>query len=216
MNALMTDDELRALRAAVDHREGRGRTHWEGCHLDSSHRDCAIVRLLDEVERLTAWKAEMLAVLAPCDLQAVARLLGISLGRPIYEELQPAVERVLAERDRLREALSWAVGFIRCNFPKASARYADMRNAEALVDAAPLYSGEFHRASVRAELAEAERDQLIAEREAAITSVTGVDLREGHTRDNADPDQLRAMLYGAGLKIAKLAAELDTLSAESK
>lgn len=71
-----------------------------------------------------------------------------------------------AERDRIREALAWAVGFIRCNLPKTSAGYEDMRNAEDLVKGVSM-SGEFHRLSCRAELAEtqfvaarAERDDL--------------------------------------------------------
>lgn len=68
-----------------------------------------------------------------------------------------------AECDRLREALCWAVGFIRCNFPKASEQYEDMRNAESLAEAHPLHTGEFQRASARAELAEAERDRTASE-----------------------------------------------------
>jgi hypothetical protein len=64
-----------------------------------------------------------------------------------------------AERDRMREALAWAVGFIRCNLPKTSAGYEDMRNAEDLVKGVSM-SGEFHRLSCRVELAEKERDAL--------------------------------------------------------
>jgi hypothetical protein len=55
----------------------------------------------------------------------------------------------------------------------------------------------------------AERDTARAEVERAKAAADGVDLREGHVRDNADPDQLRAMLLGAGLKIAKLQAFKD-------
>jgi hypothetical protein len=64
--------------------------------------------------------------------------------------------------DRLREALDWAVGFIRCNLPRTSADYPDMRNAEHLVAGHPLYSGEFHRMTIRAELAEEEVARLSA------------------------------------------------------
>lgn len=46
--------------------------------------------------------------------------------------------------------------------------------------------------------------ELEAERTRALASVDGVDLREGHIVDNADPDQLRSMLHGAGLAIARL------------
>lgn len=63
---------------------------------------------------------------------------------------------------RLREALSWAVGYIRCQKPNAEVDYPDMRNAAALADAAPLYSGEFHRMMCRAEVAEEELRRLRA------------------------------------------------------
>lgn len=76
---------------------------------------------------------------------------------------QGRVAELEAERDRLREALCWAVGFIRCNFPKAREQYEDMRNAESLAEAHPLHTGEFQRASARAELAEAERDRTASE-----------------------------------------------------
>jgi hypothetical protein len=60
-----------------------------------------------------------------------------------------------------------------------------------------------------------ERERIIAETgmellrlrrqiQAAWDAVDG----EGHIRDNADPDQLRAMLLGAGLQIKMLKAEI--------
>ena len=67
------------------------------------------------------------------------------------------------ERDRMREALAWAVGFIRCNLPNTSAGYEDMRNAEDLVKGVSM-CGEFHRLSCRAEVAES---QLAEARQAA-------------------------------------------------
>jgi len=66
------------------------------------------------------------------------------------------------EQGRLREALAWAVGFIRCNLPKTSAGYPDMRNAEDLVSGTGL-SGEFHRTCCRAEVAEDRARELEAE-----------------------------------------------------
>ncbi len=60
------------------------------------------------------------------------------------------------ENLRLREALTWACGFIQCQVPTAVERYPDMRNALSLmVKVGQLYSGEFHLACIRAELAEA-------------------------------------------------------------
>lgn len=65
------------------------------------------------------------------------------------------------EISRLREALTWAVGFIRCQHPNAYLEYEDMRNAAALVCGdMSIWSGEFHRVSCRAEVAEYERDRL--------------------------------------------------------
>lgn len=56
--------------------------------------------------------------------------------------------------DRLREALAWAVGFIRCQHPNAYEEYEDMRNAVSLVEGPPGAFGEFFRMSCRAEVAE--------------------------------------------------------------
>ncbi len=73
-------------------------------------------------------------------------------------------ESVENERDRLKEALAWAVGFIRCNHPSVWDDYEDYRNAAALVAGVPLSGGEFYRLSCRAEVAES-----VAE--AAVTSL---------------------------------------------
>ena len=71
-------------------------------------------------------------------------------------------EELETETKRLREALTWAVGYIRCQKPNAEADYPDMRNAVDLVNAAPLYSGEFHRMMCAASVAEEEVKQLKA------------------------------------------------------
>lgn len=63
------------------------------------------------------------------------------------------------EAARLREALHWAVGFIRCHHPRAEADYQDMRNAVGLADGLSV-SGEFHRLSCAAEAAELENARL--------------------------------------------------------
>lgn len=78
------------------------------------------------------------------------------------KSLEVAMENVhlSVEAKRLREALTWAVGFIRCAHPKAAEQYPDMRNAESLVAAAPLITGEFQMVVARAEVAEHERDRL--------------------------------------------------------
>lgn len=75
---------------------------------------------------------------------------------------QAVAEAKQEDRDRLREALTWAVGFIRCNLPRAAEQYPDMRNAEELIGDGGLYSGEFHRTCCRAEVAEHERDRYRA------------------------------------------------------
>jgi len=79
------------------------------------------------------------------------------------ERMAAEVEAANAERNRMREALAWAVGFIRCNLPNTSAGYEDMRNAEDLVKGVSM-CGEFHRLSCRAEVAES---QLAEARQAA-------------------------------------------------
>ena len=67
----------------------------------------------------------------------------------------PLLHQLAKSHERLREALSWAVGFIRCNLPNTSAEYPDMRNAEELVSGrSGLFNGEFNLAMIRAEVAE--------------------------------------------------------------
>lgn len=66
-----------------------------------------------------------------------------------------ALERIKEleeEINRLREALSWTVGFIRCNLPKTSSQYEDMRNAEDLLKDNVLFHGEFNILSNKVEL----------------------------------------------------------------
>lgn len=94
-----------------------------------------------------AWFAQHAAHIATADPQTVLAL----------------VERV-REVNRLLESLTWAVGFIRCNFPHTVAPYPDYRNACDLLAKAGggIVTGEFQRAMARAELAEGERDRLAA------------------------------------------------------
>ena len=74
-------------------------------------------------------------------------------------ESQLAVQRRTI--DRLREALTWAVGFLQCNFPKTVGPYPDYRNAcDLLAEVGLVITGEFHTLGIRAELAEGERDKL--------------------------------------------------------
>ena len=81
-------------------------------------------------------------------------------------------DRIADENRQLREALTWAVGFIRCNLPQTAADYPDMRNAEGVLAAAgPVVSGEFHEMAARADLAEFERDKAWAELKQARESV---------------------------------------------
>ncbi len=73
----------------------------------------------------------------------------------------PLLHQLAKSHERLREALSWAVGFIRCNLPNTSAEYPNMRNAEELVSGrAGLFNGEFNMAMIRAEVAEHELAEL--------------------------------------------------------
>ena len=91
-------------------------------------------------------------------------------------------EAVEVERDRLREALAWAVGFIRCNFPNAYEEYEDMRNAAALCHGPPGAFGEFFRLSCRAEVAE-----TIVE-----AALSGLGLKKQH----ATPTDVKEVIAG--------------------
>lgn len=86
--------------------------------------------------------------------------LPVMTVKEIEDAAANAIDTAEAKSRRLREALTWAVGFIQCNLPSTSAAYPDMRNAQALVDEAPLYTGEFQLTAARAEVAEHERDEL--------------------------------------------------------
>lgn len=57
--------------------------------------------------------------------------------------------------------------------------------------------------------AEGDRDRLEKTIESAEAAIEGVDLREGHIRDNSTPDELRQKLLGAGIRIAKQDASFD-------
>ena len=72
-----------------------------------------------------------------------------------------------AKYDRLREALTWAIGFIRCNLPRTAEenarRYPDWRNAcDLIAEAGELFTGEFQLTLARAEVAEHDRERLAA------------------------------------------------------
>lgn len=53
----------------------------------------------EELASLRRWKAEALAVEATWDIQAIARLLNLPLGVNIRAAIQPAIEKLIAERD---------------------------------------------------------------------------------------------------------------------
>lgn len=70
---------------------------------------CGLERELND---LTRWKAEALEVDASWDPQAIGKLLGMTLGTPIHQNIQPAIEKLLAQlaaeralADRLAEVL---------------------------------------------------------------------------------------------------------------
>ncbi len=86
------------------------------------------------------------------------------------------------EVSRLREALAWAVGFIRCAHPNAYEEYPDMRNAAALAGGPPGMFGEFHRVTCRAEVAE-----VVAE-----AAVKGLGLKQG----DATPEDVSQVAAG--------------------
>lgn len=92
----------------------------------------------------------------------------------LREHWHAEVRKLRAENERLRESLTWAVWFIRCNTPDAESKYPDMRNACDLVNAYGVMHGEFQKWVARAELAEHERDRLRAELEAKDKVITSL------------------------------------------
>lgn len=62
-----------------------------------------INRLGRERDQLAKWKEESLAVEAEWDVQAVSKLLDIPLGQSVRAGIQPAIERLIRERDEAGE-----------------------------------------------------------------------------------------------------------------
>lgn len=56
---------------------------------------------LKEVESLRKWKTEMINLESGWDIQAVGKLLGISLGMSIRANIQSKIEELLSENARL-------------------------------------------------------------------------------------------------------------------
>jgi len=81
---------------------------------------------------------------------------------------RPAVARALAaeaEARLLREAAKWAAGFIRCNFLR-HADYPDYHNLAALAEGGEMH-GPFNMMRIRAEVAEALLERLVAAHDGA-------------------------------------------------
>lgn len=92
--------------------------------------------------------------IAPSPRQSEASAAAVA-----FESAQEA-DRLRAEVDRLREAMTWAAGFIDCNVPNCQ-QYPDYHNCMALLEkVGSLYSGPLQMALGRADLAEAEVDRL--------------------------------------------------------
>jgi len=62
--------------------------------------------LLDENDKLTRWKAEAQEVESEWDVQAVAKLLGIELGKSIRPRIQPKIEELIAKNNKLLAEVS--------------------------------------------------------------------------------------------------------------
>lgn len=142
-------------------------------------------------ETIAAVQAERDALLAAIRSAGFA-VMQCSNGLSIHDVSQKAAEddqrtaeviakniNLEAERDRFKEALAWAVGFIRCNLPKTYDQYPDMRNAASLVADGGIEFGEFQRVAARAEVAEAEVARLKEELDA--TECSHEDEEAAHT-----------------------------------
>lgn len=79
----------------------------------------------EEVEQLRRWKTEQMAVESSWDEQAVAKLLGLTLGQSIRPQIQSAIDRLMKERDEARKDAerlasclsSMAARFCECDQP---------------------------------------------------------------------------------------------------
>lgn len=97
----MTPAELQSLRDVVASRE-MVRTHHDGCWLSADHRDCAILRLLSEVERLRAQRDALAAagdcVVLACFDTAQRKLISTRLLQQV-RDLQDTIRTIRAARD---------------------------------------------------------------------------------------------------------------------
>lgn len=60
----------------------------------------------DAIETLLAWKKQMTELQATWDVQTIGKLLNLPLGSNILPAIQPAIERLIRERDEARAELS--------------------------------------------------------------------------------------------------------------
>lgn len=79
---------------------GRVLGHGEYC---DKHGLCVACKTVDDLRR---WKQECLAVESCWDVQAVGQLIGVPLGGDIRSAIQPAIETLRTENNRLRAALT--------------------------------------------------------------------------------------------------------------
>ena len=109
--------------------------------------------------------------------------------------------------ERWQEALTWAVGYMRCNvlpLTPALNDYPDWHNAVDLIERGPLQHGPFQAALARTELAEAERDAAYACAFKIGTNLFGLTeemahkrLRESYEAWKRNPEEAAA-IYRAG------------------
>ena len=64
------------------------------------------LKLVEENARLEAWKREAIAVESTWDVQAVGKLIGTPLGGDIRAGVQPYIEGLQSENERMMEVLS--------------------------------------------------------------------------------------------------------------
>lgn len=111
--------------------EGR-KAEFGGEHIVPARVCRALERQLAEVteqrDQLERWKREQLAVDGSWDPQEVGRLLGMTLGADIRANIKPGIEKLIAQRDMLADALE---SLIRCwdrdETPQGSHRQQDRK-----------------------------------------------------------------------------------------
>lgn len=82
------------------------RLSGERAGLNSQVDFAALIKEIGELrgdnQKLSAWKNEALGLLGQFDTQKIGELLGLTLGTPVLENVEPGIRKLIEERDRIK------------------------------------------------------------------------------------------------------------------